>query len=352
MATKERTMSAPLRTAPRTSQGLVGQMGTVLLQPRAFFRQTLYGRQWLWVASLILVIFGFTASNQMHAGTTSTSTNSSTSQAQSFDLTLLQTGTGDQTTDTTTQPSAIQTTTDTADTNTMLMSALLAACGVLAMWGGQILLLSLVPMLNGHRPKIGRSLRIVVWASLPLALMLGLRQLYFAAGGTGGAVGLSLLLDEWDGYTALAPGAQRLLAAFLSNISLFWLWSLILLYCGARYGLNGKRWVAVLVVLVWITAVPTVTALVSEPVTTVAPRTTTSATTSSSSASDSSSSGTTTITQPMDMGGGFMGGGQPPSGNMGPGGSPPYETVLWHSRSSEFGSSSRTSAWGMKRLPC
>jgi len=152
---------------------------------------------------------------------------------------------------------------------------------------------------------------------------------YFAAGGTGGAVGLSLLMEEWDGYADLSRGAQRLLEAFLSTVSLFWLWSLLLLYCGARYALNGRRWVAALVVLIWIVAVPSVTALVSEPVTTVSPRASTNTTSTSSSSDDSSSTTGTTVTQPMDMGGSFMGGsqmggqgGQPPSGGggMGPGG--------------------------------
>jgi hypothetical protein len=269
-------------------------------------------RHWLWIAGLVLVIFGLAASNQAQSDTTT----SDTSQTQGFDLTLLQENTAAQTTDVSTQAAATQTTDDSADTNTALMSALLAACGVLAMWAGQTMLLCLIPMLGGHRPRMGRSLQIAVWASLPLALMLGLRQIYFAAGGTGGAVGLSLLLEEWSGYAALSSGAQRLLAAFMSNISLFWLWNLLLLYCGARYTLGGKYWAATLVTLIWIAAAPAVTALVSEPVTTVSPRTTTlTVEPLSTDESDSSS----TISQPFDMGGGFPGG-EPPAGGMPPGG--------------------------------
>jgi hypothetical protein len=204
-----------------------------------------------------------------------------------------------------------------------LMSALQAACGVLAMWAGQAVLLCLIPMQSGHRPGIGRCLQVAIWASLPLALMLGLRQIYFAAGGTGGTVGLTLLLEKWEGYATLSSGAQRLLTAFVSNITVFWLWSLLLLYFGARYALGGKIWLVTLVIVIWIAAAPAVTALISEPVTTVSPRASTSVSVEPSSGDESESS--STITQPMDMGGGFpSGGGQPPSGGMGPaGGGPP-----------------------------
>ncbi len=313
MASKAQAIPAPVARVSRSSPGIIHQVATLLLQPRAFFRRMPQSRQWLWIAALILIIFGLAASNQVQSGT-STST---TTQDQGFNVAMLADDTA-ATTTTASTPTATTTTTDTGSTgtNTALMSALQAACGVLALWAGQAILLGLVPMQAGRRPKLGRNLQIAIWASLPLALMLGLRQIYFAAGGTGGTVGLALLLEKWSGYADLSSGAQRLLAALMSNISLFWLWSLVLLYCGARYTLGGKYWVATLLIAIWIAVVPAVTVLVSDPVTTVAPRTTTSDTTNTSS-SDNSSSGTssTTTTSPMMD----MGGGQPPSGNMGGG---------------------------------
>jgi hypothetical protein len=322
MATKARIMSAPLTQASRSPQGVFGQAAASLTQPKTFFRRMPQSRQWLLMAGLVLVIFGFAASNQAQSDTTS----SDTPQTQGFDLTLLQGDTAAQTTNISTQATATPATdtvdtSEAADANTTLMSALLAACNVLAMWAGQVILLCVIPMLSGHPPRIGRSLQIAVWASLPLALMLALRQIYFAAGGTGGALGLSLLLEQWDGYAPLPSGAQRLLAAFMSNISVFWLWSLVLLYCGARYTLRGKYWSATLLIVIWVVAVPAVTALVGEPVTTVSPRTTTTQTTEPLSSDESGSSSTTA--QPIDMGGNFPGGGQPPSGGMPPGSGQP-----------------------------
>jgi hypothetical protein len=317
MATQVRSMSASPTHAARSSRGIFDQVAALLIQPKIFFRTLPQSRQWLWVAALVLVIFGFAASNQVKSDATS----NDTAQSQGFDLTLLQADAAAQTTTVGTQSAATQTT-GTADTNNALMSALLAACEVLVIWAGQVILLCVIPMLGGRPPRIGRSLQIAVWATLPLALMLVLRQIYFAAGGTGGAVGLSLLLEEWDGYATLPTGAQRLLAAFMSNISVFWLWSLLLLYCGARYALGGKYWSATLLIVIWMVAVPAVTALVSDPVTTVSPHTTTTQTAETSSGDESDSGSSTTIQGGMGgmMQGGFPGG-QPPSG--GGGGMPP-----------------------------
>lgn len=311
MATKARAVSASVAQTSRSPQGIMGQIAALLTQPKTFFRSMPQGRHWLWIAGLVLAIFGFAASNQGQPDTTT----DDASQSQGFNLTLLQDSTTTPTTNASAQPAATQSTTNNADTNTVLMSALQAASSVLIMWAGQVVLLCLIPMQKGHPPKVGHSLQIAVWASLPLALMLGLRQIYFAAGGTGGAVGLSLLLEKWDHYASLSSGAQRLLAAFMSNITVFWVWSLLLLYYGARHTLGGKYWVAALVIMIWIAAVPAVTVLVSDPVTTVSPRATTPGAVESQS-DDETGTSSPAASQPFNMGGGFpSGGGEPPSGD-------------------------------------
>jgi uncharacterized membrane protein YgcG len=297
----------------RPSSGIIGQIINLVTRPALFFHHIPQTRQWLWAAVLILVIFGYAASNQTQS---STETSSTTTNAQGFDLSLLQI---DPTTDAETLgAAAANSQTTDSSTNATLTSALLAACGVLVMWAGQSALLCLVPMLRGHPPNIGRSLQIAVWASLPLALMLGLRQLYFTAGGTGGSVGFSLLLEQWDTYDTLPETVQRILAVFTSNITLFWLWSLVLLYFGARYALHGRRWSIILVLLMWITASTVVPALLSEPVTTTAPRVV------STETEQSDTTSTEEDTNQSQFGLGGMGGmGGMPSGEMPSGGGAP-----------------------------
>ncbi|MBZ0297634.1 MAG: YIP1 family protein [Anaerolineae bacterium] len=321
MATQVQGMSAPLIGNQQPSPGLISQIIALFTQPAAFFRHIPQKRQWVWVAVLILVTTGYAASSQ------SSQSSTVSDQTQGFDISLFQqdslTRSSDQE-----QATALTTqTTSSEDTNTTLMSALLVACGVLATWTGQALLLSLVTMLRGYPPQVKRNFQIAVWASLPLALMLVLRQIYFAAGGTGGSMGLVLLLDQWQGYNDLPEIVQSVLAVFASNLSLFWIWSLVLLYMGARNTLNGKRWSVILTLAMWVTLSTVVTAFVSEPVTTVAPRTTTEVTTTQQSREDTSSSNDSTTNNFQQFGGNFSGGnfsgGEPPSGGIPGAGGPP-----------------------------
>jgi hypothetical protein len=92
--------------------------------------------------------------------------------------------------------------------------------------------------------------------------MLLIQQIYFAAGGEPGQVGLSLLLERWEGFATLPAFSRAVLMTFFTNLTLFWLWSLLLLYLGGRYVLNGKRAAVMLVVVAWViisTFVPALT---------------------------------------------------------------------------------------------
>jgi hypothetical protein len=295
-------------------QGLIGQSLALLLQPAAFFRSLGHGRGWLVVAVLILLVVGFTTSGETQTTATTTGTDTTTS---GFSLDLLSdTASSSAQTGTTTATS----TTTASDTDSLLMSALLAAGGIVLTWAGQSALLSLVTMLRGHRPQMSRNLQIAVYATIPAVIMLLLRHAYFAAGGSGGMTGLSLLLMQWAGFRSLPDALQRIITVFMSNLSLFWLWGLLLLYLGARHALHGRRWSSLLVVLMWVAVSTVVPALVSEPVTTTAPR----ASLTTDSAAPSSESSTTTrqsSTSTGGMTGGAMGGdfGAPPDG----GGAPP-----------------------------
>jgi hypothetical protein len=302
--------------------GVIGQVVALITRPKAFFQKMPQTQLWVGMAILILCLVGFGASNQ----TVQTQSSAAASSTQTgFSVNMLQSGAaapaaqatavGNAQTPSTTSVATAPTTAQTASTETSsrLLSVLLAIFGAVALWVGQALLLCLVTMFRGYAPDLGRSLQIAVWASLPLALMLILRQINFAAGGTGGALGLSLLLTQWKGYSELGELAQRILAAFMSNISLFWLWDLALLYLGARYALGGNRLSVLLVIGMWIVTSAIAPALVGSPVTTIARQT------SASTATTQKTTSSTANQAQMNL---LSGGGVPPSGGMPPSGGP------------------------------
>ena len=327
MATQIQRMPAPLALPNESSGGsIITQIVRLFIQPKAFFRHMPVGSHWLITLILVLAITGFTATAQIQSGTASSTTGTTTSastQATSFNLTALN-STSSTTSSSAVAPSgtantttATTSTTATVSSDTTLMTELLAVCGVLVMWAGQTAALSLVTMLRGYAPQVGKCLQIAVWASLPLALMLVLRYAHFASGGSGGSLGLSLLLTNWSGYGQLPDIVQRILAVFTSNLTLFWLWNLLLIYLGARFALGGRRFGVAVVVAMWILAATIVPAFVSTPQTRTLPRQT--MTTQTQQASTTKSSATTTTTQAQQGASGDM---QPPSGAM-PGGAPP-----------------------------
>jgi hypothetical protein len=331
MATQVQTMAAPRWASNKALQtGLFNQIITLLTHPIAFFKHMPRTRHWVFIAALILFIAGFTGSAQSTGNSTSASPSASSSAVSSTAATAPQaagsarsqatSGTGANTTAAAPVATSEQQNTG-QDAKTMLMTGLLAASGLLAMWVGQSALLCLVSMFRSYAPNPGRSLQIAVWASLPLALMLVLRQIYFAMGGTGGSLGLSLLLTQWDGYASLGLAARRVLEVFMSNISLFTLWNLLLLYFGARYALSGNRLSVMLVTAMWIVSAALVPALAGSAITSTAPRMTTSISAQQRATMPSTNSGTTT----QQPGAGAFPGGMPPDGAMPPmgAGNPP-----------------------------
>ncbi|MCA9891994.1 MAG: hypothetical protein KC615_03375 [Anaerolineae bacterium] len=279
-----------------------------------------------------------TSSSEDTSSSTATNSNSSTRQSRSstsadstdstttagtggFDLSLFDASS-------TEMAALVQTDTATSEalsTDEALMNALLAASGILVIWIGQTVLLSLVSMFRGQSPQIAKSFQIAVWASLPLALMLILRYVHFATGGSGGELGLSLLLNNWAGFSELPEFIQRITAVFFSNLTLFWLWNILLLYLGARYALGGRRFIAVPLVALWIIGSTLIPAIVTEPTNEIAPREIVSTSVSTSDDSSSTTSSTTTTTQSQQL---FSGGSSSssgfPSGNFSPpSGGPP-----------------------------
>ncbi|MCC6805427.1 MAG: IPT/TIG domain-containing protein, partial [Anaerolineae bacterium] len=185
MATQAKSLSMPLVTPQSSSGNIITQVLRLIFQPVTFFRAMPGGNQWVLAALLVLVVTGYTATTQVQSSASSAS--DTAAQSAGFDLSLFDesatqsdAASATQETQQTQQPQQTVTdTTDSSDTSsdTILMNALIAASGMLVIWVGQTALLSLVSMFRGFAPQVGKSLQIAVWASLPLALMLGLRYL-------------------------------------------------------------------------------------------------------------------------------------------------------------------------------
>lgn len=141
-----------------------------------------------------------------------------------------------------------------ADVTQTTITALTAAVGVLLGWFALAGILLIVPMLRGRAPQFSTGLQIAIWATLPLAIMVLVQFVYQALGGTIGAqMGVTVLLNRWDGFAALPSASQALLTSLASQITIFSVWSVIMVYAGARTALRGSRAAALIAIILWIT---------------------------------------------------------------------------------------------------
>lgn len=235
-------------------RGFLQQVTAALLQPGYFFRTLFAGehlaRGWLGAAILILVLVGIAAA----PGQASTSTTPETvSGGVGAPPGILEGGGGPGgpsglPVDGGGAPVSGPSASEVADAWT---TSLLAASGFIVGWVAVSVLLVMAPLFNGQPADYARALQVAVWASLPFVVMALLRLIFSAAGGVPGKVGISGLLDDWAGYTALPVFLQGLLLSLTEHLTLFWLWNLFLIGLGARLALGGRRWVAVTIVLLW-----------------------------------------------------------------------------------------------------
>ncbi len=272
-------------------RGVLGQVWSVALQPNSFFlalpQAPSSSRQWFWVAILILALNGFSAVRQEALANGSggggdaapiTQDNSggfsgkpgsfpispsggiSSSQGGGFsDGSGVDLGSGAPT----------DAATGTTDITSTWVTALISATTILVGWFVLALILCEVPLFNGVRPSFSQNLQIAIWTTVPLGVMAGLQVIYLAAGGKVGAGGISGLLDYWKGYNDLSPIIRSILLSLTSRLTVFWIWSLVLIYIGGRMALNGKSWAVALVVVVWVlilVLVPVLTGAISAPV--------------------------------------------------------------------------------------
>jgi hypothetical protein len=133
-----------------------------------------------------------------------------------------------------------------------LVTALLAAGQPLAGWFVLMLLLSLIPMLRKRAPSFALNWRIAIWASVPFALMALAQIGYIALGETITGSGLAPVVPDIPGYDDLRPVQKILIDHAASQITLFGLWHLVLLYIAGRHSLNGSWWAVLLTVLLWL----------------------------------------------------------------------------------------------------
>jgi hypothetical protein len=269
------------QTRPRS---LVGQVSTVLFQPGVFFRTlpTMQAsRHWLVVALLILALAGIAAVRQASlVSDTSAGGDLGGFPSGGFDPSLggdprVSGGGGFEGVP---LDGGISAGGDfggppvdgagSSDVSATWTTALIAAAGIVVAWLIQALLLSEVTLFKGRLPSLGRNFQIAVWASLPMALMAALQLLYYAAGGTPKEAGLAGLITEWPKFAEQTPTAQALLLSLSTRLTLFWLWSLILLYFGARHALKGRVWTSLFVVVAWVVVlvvVPVATGTIKAP---------------------------------------------------------------------------------------
>jgi hypothetical protein len=262
-------------------RGLIAQVTTLVLQPGVFFR-TLpafqNSRQWLLVAILILALTGLMAVRQAEM---TTSTPPATSPDSMMPPDMMAPGLSDggaisgdfgglpPDMGMPVDPGVTGGASDSGGSvSTTWTTALIAGGALVAAWLIQALLLSEVTLFNGRAPQLGLNLQIAIYASVPLALMTGLQALYYSAGGDMGEPGLAGLLTEWPELANQTPFVQALLMSLASRLTLFWLWSLLLLYVGARHALRGRWWASWLVVFAWaaiLIVTPVLTGAITAP---------------------------------------------------------------------------------------
>ncbi len=263
-ATSRRYLDRPAR--PR---GLWGQLNMLVFQPGAFFT-TLpalhQGRHWLWIALLLLALVSFNAVQQSSSAAAPAGAEFPVITGDEFgrpgdmglppDMGFI--------------PEGIPSPTagSAANVSSNWAKALVASATLLLQWLVLGALLCEVSLFNGVKPQYGKNLQIAIWAGVPLAFMTIVQLIYQSAGGTVGQPGLTGLLAETEAYHQFSSFGQSIMWSLAAHLTLFWLWSLLLIYIGARYALHGKRWAALLTLAAWVivlTVVPVLTGAVTAP---------------------------------------------------------------------------------------
>ncbi len=244
-------------------------MWMVLLQPARSFRlfsAVPDARQWVWMALIILILTGVSAAR---GGSVAQET------ANPVELAPSDSGAvpsdpfgGGPPADFSGVPQDGQAASSGSDVSESWTTALIASSNIVLAWLLLVVLLCEVSLARGKRPRLAHNVQIAVWASVPLGLMAVLQIVYYAAGGQAGEPGLAGLLPEWGRYADLSRGQRSLLLSGATRATLFGLWTVVLVYMGARQTLKGHWWTALMAVLLWaalIVAIPVVAGTIKAP---------------------------------------------------------------------------------------
>jgi len=265
-------------------RSLWGQVWTLALQPNNFFlalpQTASSARQWFWVAVLILALNGMAAVRQealksggSNSGNTPLASDFGGVNRPSGMMTNI-TGGGGMLIQPDMGPApdfggpSVSESPATNDVSSTWVTALISGSHIILGWFVLALFLCEIPLFNGVRPSYGQNLQIAIWTTVPMGLMAGLQLIYYAAGGTLGADGVSGLLTLWEGYSTLPSFVQSVLISLTSRVTLFWIWTLVLVYIGGRTALEGKWWAVMIVVVAWVivlAVMPVVTGAIAAP---------------------------------------------------------------------------------------
>jgi hypothetical protein len=257
----------------KPARGLLGQVSTIVFQPAKFFAEMPRiqdNRQWAWIGLFILIILGLNVVQQNDINTDSSpdvgfnDPFSDPMMMGGMAMDMMATGdpfmSGDM---------GILDGTSTGgngvSTSTKWEMGLVAGAGMVFIWFAQAFVLSQVSLFKGKAPIWSDNLQIVIWSAIPLGLM-ALFQMFFRwTGGEIGQSGLSGLLIQTSFYQSANPFLQAVLHALASNLTLFWVWSMILIYVGARHVLHGQPIPSILAVVMWVVLMTTVPAIINPP---------------------------------------------------------------------------------------
>lgn len=131
-------------------------------------------------------------------------------------------------------------------------AVLLTLTQVLAMWLGLAIVLSLVSLFNGARPRLAHNLQIAIWSSVPLGIMALLQVIYVASGGAINSRGISRVIYELESYATWTPTAQQFALSLAMHLHIFALWHLALIFVAARQALNGRTLAVIIVLIIWV----------------------------------------------------------------------------------------------------
>ena len=227
-------------------RGFLSQLGMVIFQPAAFFHSlavTNRSRSWLWAAILILLIIGFSAVQLSGSADVGGDVGA---PGLTPDMGMEEVPIGPLPQDGSAPADG------SADPAAAWMTGLKTAGAQVLKWAVLVIVLAEVTMFNGHAPRLARNLQIAIWTSVPLALMAVLQLVYQANGGSIGAHGLTGFLENWQAFSDFDFYIRSFIYGIAAQLTIFWLWSLVLIYIASRTALHGKRAVVMLVVLLWI----------------------------------------------------------------------------------------------------